>query len=356
MADRSVSLDAQVTVALNGFRLEADIAVAAGETVGVVGPNGAGKTTLLRTMAGVRALSSGRIALDGEVLDDPATGVFVLPERRPIGVVFQDNQLFPHLSALDNVAFGLRARGVRKTAANQRAAAWLDRVGLGARADARPSELSGGQSQRVALVRALAAEPKLLLLDEPLAALDATTRDEVRHDLRMQLSAFDGVRIVVTHDPVDAAVLADRIVVIDAGRVVQEGAPAEITARPRTPWVATLVGTNLFAGTAVGGDITLTAGGLLHAAGDAPQGNVFAVVHPRGVALHTREPSGSPRNTWRGRVSSVVPVGDRVRVRVDAQPPITAELTGGAAADLSLSPGLPVWVAVKATELDVFPA
>ena len=355
-----MSLDAQVTVevgvAVSGFRLDSALTVRPGETVGVVGPNGAGKTTLLRTIAGLRALSSGHITLDDDVLDDPVTGVFVPPERRPIGVVFQDNQLFPHLSALENVAFGLRTRGVRKAAANHRAAAWLDRVGLGGRANARPSELSGGQSQRVALVRALAPEPKLLLLDEPLAALDATTRDEVRHDLRLQLSAFDGIRIVVTHDPIDAAVLADRIVVIDAGRVVQEGTPAEITARPRTPWVATLVGTNLFAGAAVGGDITLTVGGILHAAGDAPDGNVFAVVHPRGVALHTHEPTGSPRNTWQGRVSSVVPVGDRVRVRVDANPPITAELTGGAAAALGLSPGLAVWVAVKATELDVFPA
>ena len=356
MADRSVNLDAHVTVALNGFWLEAGLVVEAGETVGVVGPNGAGKTTLLRALAGLRSLSAGHIALDDHMLDEPASDVFVPPERRPIGVVFQDNQLFPHLSALDNVAFGMRARGMRKADANQRAADWLDRVGLGERVTARPSELSGGQSQRVALARALAPEPALLLLDEPLAALDATTRDEVRHDLRLHLSDFPGIRIVVTHDPIDAAVLADRILVLDSGRVVQEGTPAEITERPRTPWVATLVGTNLFAGAADGSDITLAAGGVLHAAGDGPHGNVFAVVHPRGVALHANEPTGSPRNTWQGRITSVVPVGDRVRVRVDAQPPITAELTRGAAADLGLTPGLTVWVAVKATEVDVFPA
>ncbi|MDQ1398038.1 MAG: molybdate transport system ATP-binding protein, partial [Acidimicrobiaceae bacterium] len=245
-----MSLVANVGVELAGFSLDVALTIEAGRTTAIVGPNGAGKTTLLRTLAGLRALSAGRIELGGTVFDEPATDTYVPPEDRPVGVVFQDDLLFPHLDALDNVAFGLRTRGHRRAEARSLSAAWLDRVGLAGREHARPAELSGGQAQRVALARALAPNPGLLLLDEPLAALDTTTRNEVRRDLLHHLATFAGVRLLITHDPVDAAVLADHIIVLDRGRIAQSGTPLEITTRPRTPWVAALTGTNLFTGTA----------------------------------------------------------------------------------------------------------
>jgi molybdate transport system ATP-binding protein len=271
-------------------------------------------------------------------------------------MVFQDHALFPHLSALDNVAFGLRARGTGRQPARDQARRWLERVGLGDRADARPDELSGGQSQRVALARALATNPALLLLDEPLAALDATTRIEVRRDLRRHLSTFEGVRVVVTHDPVDAAVLADDVIVLDEGRVTQYGTPAMITARPRSPWVADLVGTNLYRGDARDNVLVIASGGAIASATAVENGPAFAVVHPRAVALHRHRPDGTPRNVWPGKVNSIERVGDRVRVQIDAEPGIVGEITGAAAADLALTDGTELWIAVKATEVDMYSA
>jgi len=352
-----MTLSAAVRVDVTGFTLDVALEIDAGQTTAVVGPNGAGKTTLLRALAGLRALSSGRIDLDGSVLDEPETGTYVPPERRPVGVVFQDNLLFPHLDALDNVAFGLRTRRHRRRDARRLAVDWLDRVGLAGRGHARPSELSGGQAQRIALARALAPKPALLLLDEPLAALDATTRNDVRRDLRHHLATFSGVRLLITHDPVDAAVLADNIIVLDNGRIAQTGTPAEITARPRTRWVAELVGTNLLAGAANrDGIIRLDAGGTLIVADPLPMGAVFAVVHPRAVTLHRERPEGSARNTWRGHIATVEPVGDRYRIHVDAAPPVVAEVTTTAVRDLGLAEAAAVWITAKATEIDVYPA
>jgi len=352
-----MSLGARVGVDLGVFTLDADLNIAAGTTVAVVGPNGAGKTTLLLALAGLRALSSGRITLDGVVLDDPVDGTYVPPERRQVGVVFQDNLLFPHLDAADNVAFGLRQSGCRRGEARRVATERLERVGLAGLERARPAELSGGQAQRVALARALALNPKMLLLDEPLSSLDATTRNDVRRDLRSHLASFPGVRLLISHDPVDAAVLADRIVVLENGRVAQAGTPAEITARPRTRWIAELTGTNLFAGTAApGGRIIIAAGGSLVAADGRDRGPVFAVVHPRAVSLHGQRPEGSARNAWQGRVASVEPLGDRLRVRVDAIPPVVAEITLAGAQRIGVAETAPVWISVKATEIDVYPA
>ena len=351
-----MTLDADIRVELDGFALAAELHVERGETVAVVGANGAGKTTLLRALSGLRPLGAGRIELDGRVLDEPASGTYLAPERRPIGVVFQDNLLFPHLNALDNVAFGLRARGMRKDEAARMAAGWLDRVGLAGRGEAWPSELSGGQAQRVALARALAIDPELLLLDEPLAALDVTTRAEVRRDLGAHLAGFAGIRVLVTHDPLDAAVLADRMVVLENGAVAQTGTPAEITAQPRTRWVAELVGTNLFAGVNDAHRVRLHDGGHLAVAGDMPGGEVLVTVHPRAVALHLKRPEGSARNVWPGHVASLEASGGRVRVRVEGIPSIIAELTPGSTSALGLLEDSEVWVSVKATEIDVFPA
>jgi molybdate transport system ATP-binding protein len=352
-----VTLTATVRVDLDAFTLDAELSIEPGHTVALVGPNGAGKTTLLSALAGLRALTAGRIELDGVVFDDPTAGVYLPPEQRPVGVVFQDNLLFPHLSAVDNVAYGLRARGASRAEARRRAAAWLQRVGLDEKEMARPRELSGGQAQRVALARALASEPAVLLLDEPLAALDATTRNEVRRDLRRHLAKFAGIRLLITHDPIDAAVLADHVIVLDGGRVAQSGSPAEITRRPRTRWVADLAGTNLFTGTAsADGRVALDGGGALVSADHLTAGPAFAVVHPRAVTLHSARPDGSARNNWSGHVAAVEPVGDRYRVQVDAAPSVVAEVTGASVHDIGLTEGAEVWVAVKATEIDVYPA
>ena len=349
-----MSLDATIGLQLGSLELDASLTAGEGETVAILGPNGAGKTTLLRALAGLVPIDRGRITLNDVVLDD-AADCFVPPERRPIGVVFQDYLLFPHLSVVENVAFGLRSRGTARSAARHTASEALARVGLADRADAKPRELSGGQAQRVALARAVATEPRLLLLDEPLAALDQTARGAVRRDLRDQLAMFPGVRLLVTHDPLDAAVLADRLVILEDGRVVQTGRFAEISARPRSRYVADLVGVNLLHGVAHQDHIELASGARL-AAPDAGTGNVLAVIHPRSVALHRQAPTGSPRNLSSGHVRTVELLGDRVRVRIDGPMPLIAEITPAALAELGLTEGEPVWTAVKATEVTVFPA
>ena len=350
-------LRALVRVARGDLVLDVDLAVAPGHVVAVLGPNGAGKTTLLRALAGLEPMAAGAVSLDGTLWEDPAAGVRLAPEQRPVGVVFQDGRLFPHLSAAENVAFGLRARGVPRREARARAGAWLERVGMAGRGDARPDTLSGGQAQRVALARALAGEPRVLLLDEPLAALDATSRVEVRRELRRHLASFPGVRLLVTHDPLEAVSLADRVVVLEEGRVVQEGVPADLAARPRSAYVADLAGVNLFRGQASGGGVVLPGGFDLRAAGAASvTGAVLAVVHPRAVSLHPSRPEGTPRNVWAGTVESVDPEGERVRVRVDGPLPVVAEVTPAAVAELGLVPGTPVWAAVKAAEVGVYPA
>jgi molybdate transport system ATP-binding protein len=350
-----MSLEALVQVALGRLRLDAELAVATGELVVLLGPNGAGKTTLLRALAGLVAPDHGRVALDGVVLEDTGAGVHVATERRPVGFVFQDYLLFPHLSALENVAFGLRARGTPRAEARRRAAAWLERVGLAEHARSRPRALSGGQAQRVALARALVSDPRLLLLDEPLAALDAASRAEVRRDLRRHLASFDGTRLLVTHDPLEAIALADRLVVLEGGTVTQTGTPAQVSARPRSRYVAELVGVNLFRGRATGAVVELDGGGVLVAAGDH-HGEVFAAVHPHAVALHRRAPEGTPRNVWAGTADTLDIVGDRVRARVAGPVPIVAEVTAAAAGELRLADGGPVWATVKATEVTVYPA
>ncbi|WP_045877017.1 ABC transporter ATP-binding protein [Pseudofrankia sp. DC12] len=355
-------LVADVVVDLGAFTVQVALAVPPGEVTCVLGPNGAGKTTLLRALAGLTPISSGRIVLDGDTLDDPAAGVFRPAHRRPVGVVFQDYLLFPHLSARDNVAFGLRARErTGRREARQVADGWLDRLGLADHADRRPGQLSGGQAQRVALARALAPAPRLLLLDEPLAALDVATRSDVRAHLARALAAAPTPVLLVTHDPLDAMILADRIVILETGRIVQEGPAAEVARRPRTRYVARLVGLNLCSGTARGDLVTLDGGGQLHIPADSsPPGAgaaVLVAIRPTAVALHTGRPAqGSPRNVLPGLVETLEPFGDRVRVTIASDPPIHADITAAALADLRLAPGTPVWATIKATDLAVYPA
>jgi molybdate transport system ATP-binding protein len=350
-----MTLEARVVRTLGSLRLDLDLTTKAGETVAILGPNGSGKSTLFRCLAGLLPIDEGRIELDGETLDDTAADVFVPPERRAVAVVFQDYLLFPNLTAVENVAFGLRARGTGKADARARARDWLERVGLADHADHRPRALSGGQAQRVALARALATEPRLLLLDEPLAALDVGTRGDVRRDLRRHLATFDGVRLLVTHDPVDAYTLAERVVILEAGRIVQLGTIAEVSAQPRSRYIANLVGVNLFRGTARDGIITTAAGGKI-VPSEPVEGPAFAVIQPNSVALYLAAPEGSPRNVWAGTITDVDPLADRVRVRVNGEVPLVAEITAAALDDLMLRPGDHIWAAVKATEITTYPA
>ncbi|HYS98335.1 MAG TPA: ABC transporter ATP-binding protein, partial [Candidatus Dormibacteraeota bacterium] len=251
--------------------------------------------------------------------------------------------------------FGLRARGASRAEAGRRAMAWIDRVGLENRAGSKPAELSGGERQRVALARALAPDPRVLLLDEPLAALDATTRVAVRRDLKRHLASFRGVRLLVTHDPLEAAAVADRLIVMEEGRHVQSGTPVEVTEHPRSSYVADLVGVNLYRGQADHGSVLMAGGQVLAAAG-AEAGEVFAVIHPRAVSVYRAKPEGSPRNVWHGRAHGVELYGDRARVRIEGEVPIVAEVTPAALADLKLADGGEVWLSFKATDVAVYPA
>ncbi len=351
-----MSLSARVLVRHPPFLLDVDLQAQAGQILAVVGPNGAGKSTLLRALAGLIPLTRGRIELAGRVLTDTASGRNLRPDERHVGVLFQDYRLFPHLSARDNVAFGLRAQGVGRRAAQARADAWLVTMDLAALAGRRPAQLSGGQAQRVALARTLATDPGLLLLDEPLAALDAGTRATVRTELRRHLVAFAGPTLLVTHDPLEAMTLADEIVVLEHGRVVQRGTPGAVARRPCSRYVGQLVGLNVFQGTAAGGVLTVAGGGTVSFAGELA-GPAVAAVRPSAVTLHPAPPgASSSRNLWAGTLEALEPFGDRVRATVRAELPLLVDITVAAVADLRLTPGERVWATVKATDIDVYPA
>jgi molybdate transport system ATP-binding protein len=349
-----VSLDSHLVVEREAFRLDVPLRIAAGEVVALLGPNGAGKTTALRTLAGLQPLTAGHVTLGGTDLDRPDRRLWTPPERRPVGVVFQEYLLFPHLTALDNVAFGPRRHGVPRRAARERAAGWLDRVGLAEYAHRKPRHLSGGQAQRVALARALAVAPELLLLDEPLAALDASTRLDTRGELLRHLTDHPGATLLVTHDPLDALVLADRLVIIEDGRVVQEGDAATITARPRTDYVARLVGLNLYRGRATDHHVDL--GDLILTTAEPLRGDAFVAFRPSAVALHPHRPDGSPRNTWPATITGIQRHGDNLRVQLAGPIVVAADITPAAAAYLHLAPGQQVWAAVKAAETHAYPA
>ncbi len=349
----TLTFDAAVT--RGPFRLAARIEVEPGEVLAVLGPNGAGKSTLLRAVAGLLAVESGTITLGDVILDDPERGVFVSAERRGLGLMFQDHRLFPHLRVLDNVAFGLRSRGVPRAPARVAAGEWIGRLGLADLAARHPRQLSGGQAQRVALARALACEPGALLLDEPLAALDAQTRAEVQAELRDHLGAFAGPTVLVTHDPLEALLLATRIVVLESGAVVQQGTPAEISSRPVTTYVAQLVGVNLYRGRAISDTVVLDGGGKLIAA-DAPDGRVFVAVRPSAFTVHTSEPHGiSARIVWPGRLQALTPLADRIRLSVDGPQPVRVDVTASAVAELGLAPGTALWISAKATDVTTYP-
>ncbi|UUU24178.1 ABC transporter ATP-binding protein [Streptomyces sp. DSM 40750] len=387
-SDGSEGLDAHLVVQRGDFRLDVSLTAAPGDVVALLGPNGAGKTTALRALAGLTPLTGGHLRLDGAALERTA------PESRPVGVVFQDYLLFPHLTALDNIAFGPRCQGAPKGEARAQAAEWLERMGLAEYAGTKPRRLSGGQAQRVALARALATRPRLLLLDEPLAALDARTRLDVRAQLRRHLAEFEAVAVLVTHDPLDAMVLADRLVVVEHGRVVQEGTPGDIARHPRTDYIAHLVGLNLYRGQAEGHVVRLDTEGMAAAGavGDSTDdrvptgtpakatvrpagtpakamarpaitttedltGPVFVAFPPSAVTLHRDRPTGSSaRNLWRCEVAGLEVHGDQIRADLTGELRLTADLTTVSAAELGLHTGTPVWATVKATQTHAYPA
>ena len=242
-----MSLVAQIQVLVGELDLSVDFEAAPGETIAILGPNGAGKTTLVRALAGLQPIDSGRIVLDERVLDQrsgPGKEIYVPPEQRDAGVLFQDLALFPHMSALANVAFALESGGVPKQEAERRALALLGSLAIGSVAGARPASLSGGEAQRVALARALVREPRMLLLDEPLSSLDASTRSNTRATLREVLEGFDGVRIIVTHDLADVVALASRVLVLESGAITHHGSIREVLANPSSDYVRHLVSQN----------------------------------------------------------------------------------------------------------------
>lgn len=336
------------------FAVEVDLEIGRGETVALLGPNGAGKSTVVAAISGLVPVDSGHIELGGRILDRPETGEFVVPEDRSVGVVFQDFLLFSHMTVLDNVAFGLAKSGRRGHDPRTAARVWTARLGLEKIERSSPDDLSGGEAQRVALARALASEPAALLLDEPLSSLDVSTRAEVRDTLKLHLADFDGPRLLITHDPTDAYLLADRIYLLEAGRVTQSGTADDIRLRPKTQYAADLTGANLFQGTAAGGGV-IVGGHVVRVADKVPDGGVLLTVPPTAVSVHNDKPSGSPRNTWSTTVEVIEHLGPRARLRTGPPLSLTVELTEAALAELQLAPGSPVWIAIKATEVTVEP-
>jgi molybdate transport system ATP-binding protein len=330
------ALTADLRVPLRAF--DVDLTLRVEGTVALVGPSGAGKSTILRALAGLVRPTSGRIALGDEVWFDDQT--WRRPEERPVGLVFQNYALFPHLTVRQNVAFG----------ATGDVGPLLGRFGLERLANTRPAGLSGGEQQRVALARALAREPRVLLLDEPLAALDAHTRATIRAELRQALRAAGLPALLVTHDFEDAAALADLVGVVVDGRLRQLASPAELVARPADAFVGSLTGANLLRGTAERGNgglttLRLDAGGAIYST-DAADGAAAAVVYPWDVTLSRSTPDDSAQNHLAAEVVSVSRVGNRVRVAVG---PLTAEVTAESADRLHVREGERLVATWKAT-------
>ncbi|GAA5145646.1 ATP-binding cassette domain-containing protein [Pseudonocardia eucalypti] len=362
-------VEAGVTVRRREFTLDVSVSLAKGEVLAVLGPNGAGKSTLLGVLAGLLRPDAGRVRLGDRVLTDVPAGVHVPAHRRGVGLLAQRSLLFPHLTAEANVAFGPRCAGVRRAKAGETARHWLAEVDAAELGHRRPSALSGGQAQRVALARALAVSPELLLLDEPLAALDVDSAPAMRALLHRVVRDAGTTGLLVTHDVLDALVLADQVAVLADGSIVEYGPTREVLTRPRSPFAARIAGLNLVPGVAVPGGLR-TADGLLVAglAADGGQGKpAVAVFPPAAVAVFPERPEGSPRNVLRVRLASLEPRGELVRLRAGAAPGdppwvdgLAADVTPAAVADLALdgtlAPGADLWFAVKTTEVLIHPA
>ena len=345
-----MSVTARIVTSVGDFHLDAQLACAPGETVALLGPNGAGKSVIVKAIAGLQPIERGCIRIDSTPVDEPASTTFIPPEHRRVGVVFQDYLLFPHMTVRQNIEFG--PRNLKVTGTTQ---PWIERLDLTELLERKPAQLSGGQSQRVAIARALATNPRALLLDEPLAALDAATKQGVRGQLRHFLTDFEHGTILVTHDPLDALVLADRIVVVEDGRVTQQGPTAEVASQPRTDYLAKVLGVNLLRGDVYEDVMTPDGGGSLVVSTDL-EGPAVVVIRPQAITLHANKPEGSARNVWESTVLGIETHHDQVRVALSGPPELTAAITHAAVADLKLVPGQRVWMSLKATDTDVHPA
>lgn len=347
-----------MTLSLRATLAERDVAVklrvARGETVAVLGPNGAGKSTLLGLISGLVAPDAGRAELDGTVLFDLEERVWTPPHARGVSTLTQDADLFPHLSVLGNVAFGSRSRGVPRGRAHEIARHWLDEVEAGTLAGRRPAALSGGQAQRVAIARALAPDPHLLLLDEPLSSLDVAVAPTIRRTLLRVLQGRTA--IIVTHDILDALTLADRVVVLSHGRIVEEGPTRAVLERPRTAFTAGLAGLNLLSGLATGegmrtddGDAIVTGALLPGAVGT----RVVATLRPSAVSV-TVDPGTRPGpNRIVADILDLEPRGDVIRVRSEA---ISADLSPADVADAGISTGMRAVFTFPADAVAISPA
>lgn len=351
-----MALEVSATVGHRGVDLT--LTVADREVVAVLGPNGAGKSTLLSVIAGLLRPDTGHATLDNRVLFDVGrTGnspVWVSAHARGVALLAQEPLLFPHLTALDNVAFGPRSVGQTRSGSRAVAKRWLAEVDAGQYADRKPAQLSGGQAQRIAVARALAADPRLLLLDEPMAALDVAVAPALRQMLRRVLA--DRTVIIVTHDVLDAILLADRVIVVDGGRIVEDGSTTQVLARPRSAFAARIAGLNMVRGNLDGRGVRTTQGLLIEGLTEEAIGqgeSAVAVFRPSAVGVYTRPPGGSPRNAIDVTVTELEPHGDQVRVRTAE---LTADVTAAAVAELDLVPEARVVFAVKASEVAIYRA
>ncbi len=348
-------LAVHAVVAERGVRI--DLEVPAGEVTAVVGPNGAGKTSLLQLVAGLVRPSAGTVRIgDREV---SGTGFTVPTHRRRVALLTQRSTLFPHLDVVDNVAFGPRAAGSSVRAARERALTELEAVACAQLARRRPGELSGGEAQRVAIARALATDPDVVLLDEPLAGLDVAVAAEVRHTLAGRLRGRTA--LLVTHEVLDIWTVADRLVVLSQGRIVESGPAGDLLDRPTSPFLARLRGTNLLTGVAGDGGTLRVAPGVLLRGLVEPQQPLLAgepalaSFAPAAVGVHLDAPGGSPRNVLPVVVAGIEPRGDVARVQLElAGHLVAADLTAQSVAELGLRPGLQVQAAIKATQVRLY--
>jgi len=340
----------QVLRALNGV----DLDIKRGEYISIMGPSGSGKSTLFNAIGGLDKPDEGSVFINDVDMAQLDARELAYLRCHTIGYIFQTFNLIPVMTALENVMMPMIFAGMSTADAQDKAADILKRVELGHRLMNKPAEMSGGQQQRVAMARALVADPKLLLLDEPLAALDVSIKTDVRRLLREALRRSSAANVLVTHDLLDAVALGDRMVVIENGAIVQTGTPAEVTARPRSRYVADLVGVNLLRGTAHGAVLEVDGGGQLTCA-ESATGPILALIAPAAVPVSRERPDGDGQNTWPGQISAVDLMGDRVRVRIDGTPAITAEVPPAAVDELKLDDGGQLWASVSPAAITVYP-